>query len=212
MGLPLDLREAAQVAVSGQSQECDLLVDEDGNVVMNAVHAGIAAAATGNAEGFKDVLGAAGYAAGALKADATSGGWELNVKVDGEEVVGDDQDVLMVTVAIGASVGGGTRVAPEASHSDRKASVMIATALGAWDRATFAADLRRGKHVDRDDVMVLHGTQITVESADPDKTFLVNADGDLGERYHSRTWTLRPGAWVCRARAHQRGVNIVSAS
>lgn len=197
-GLPLDLREAARVAVFGNQQECDLLVDDDGNVVMNAVHVGIAAVATANAEGFKDVMGAAGYAAGAMKAGATSGGWELNVWVDGKEVVGDNEDVLMVTVAVGASVGGGTRVAPDAEHSDRKADVMIATAMGAWDRATFATDLRRGKHVERDDVFVVQGSEITVESADPDKTFLVNADGDLGERYNSRTWTLRPAVWVCR--------------
>ncbi|MBW8172613.1 hypothetical protein K0651_06060 [Ornithinimicrobium sp. Arc0846-15] len=198
MGLPMDLGQAAQTAVSGEPQDCDLLVDDDGNVVMNAVHVGIAAVATANAEGFTDAMGAAGYAAGAMKAGATRGGWELNVKVDGEEVVGDDQDVLMVTIAVGASVGGGTQVAPDAEHTDRKADVMIATAMGAWDRATFAADLRRGKHIERDDVFVVQGTEITVESADPDKRFLVNADGDLGDRCHSRTWTLRPSAWVCR--------------
>ncbi|MGB3186877.1 MAG: diacylglycerol kinase family protein [Ornithinimicrobium sp.] len=198
MGLPLDLDEAVAVAVGGSTRECDVLVDDDGNIVMNAVHAGIAAAATSNAETFKDVLGAAGYAAGAMTAGMSTTGWDVVVRVDGEEVLDDTQNALMVTIAVGGSVGGGTVVAPEAEHHDRKADVMIATALGAWNRATFAADLRRGQHVQRDDVRVFHGTEISVESADPDKDFLVNADGDLGQRYRNRTWKLLPQTWVCR--------------
>ncbi len=198
MGLPLDLDEAVAVAVEGSTRECDVLVDDDGTLVMNAVHAGIAAAATSSAETFKDTLGAAGYAVGAMTAGMSTRGWDVIVRVDGEEVLDDTQDALMVTIAVGGSVGGGTPVAPDATHHDRKADVMIATALGAWDRATFAADLRRGEHVQRDDVMVYHGTEISVESADPDKDFLVNADGDLGQRYRQRTWKVRPRTWVCR--------------
>lgn len=200
-GLPLDIAEAAQIAVDGQRIECDVLTDDDGHLVMNAVHTGIAAAATSKAENVKGAIGAAGYAVGAMTAGMSTTGWELVVRVDGEEVLDDTQDALMVTIAVGGSVGGGTRVAPDAEHSDRKADVMIATAIGAWDRATFAADLRRGQHVQRDDVVVVQGTQITVESADPDKDFLVNADGDLGERYRERTWTLHPRIWVCRVPA-----------
>ncbi|MGB5953545.1 MAG: diacylglycerol kinase family protein, partial [Ornithinimicrobium sp.] len=188
-GLPLDIDEAARVAVHGQRIECDVLTGDDGNLVMNAVHAGIAAAATAHADGAKDALGAAGYAVGAMAAGAKTTGWDVVVRVDGEEVLDDTQDALMVTIAVGGSIGGGTNVAPDANHSDRKADVMIATALGAWDKASFAADLRRGEHIQRDDVMVVQGTEITIESADPDKDFLVNADGDLGQRYRQRTWT-----------------------
>ncbi|MGB3827675.1 MAG: diacylglycerol kinase family protein [Ornithinimicrobium sp.] len=198
MGLPLDLSEAARVAVQGERQDCDLLVDEDQNVVMNAVHAGIAAAATGNAESLKGALGIGGYAVGALKAGMSTKGWEVAVWVDGREVLDEDHDALMVTIAVGGSVGGGTPVAPDASHSDRKADVMIATALGSWDRLTFASDLRRGRHVERDDVQVVQGTEVKIASVDPDRTFVINADGDLGQQYRERTWTLRPRAWVCR--------------
>ncbi len=198
MGLPLDLHEAAKVAVRGKRMDCDLLVDEDGNVVMNAVHAGIAAAATQQAAGLKGTIGTAGYAVGAFSAGMSTKGWEVAVYVDGTEVLDEDHDALMVTVAVGASVGGGTRVAPDAEHTDRKADVMIATALGAWDRASFAVDLRRGQHVERDDVMIVQGTEVTVEAVDPDKEFLVNVDGDIGESYRRRTWTLQPQAWVCR--------------
>lgn len=198
MGLPLDLREAATLALSGETQECDLLVDEDGHVVMNAVHAGIAAVATGHAESLKGALGIGGYAIGALKAGMSTQGWEVAVWVDGHEVLDEDHDALMVTVAVGGSIGGGTQVAPDAKHTDRKADVMIATALGSWDRLTFASDLRRGRHVERDDVQVVQGTEITIKAVDPDKEFLINVDGDLGQKYRERTWTLRPRAWVCR--------------
>lgn len=201
IGLPLDLVEAAKVAVHGDRVECDVLTDEDGQLVVNAVHAGIAAAATSHAETFKDAIGAAAYAVGAMSAGMSTKGWDVVVHVDGEEVLDDTQDALMVTIAVGGSVGGGTNVAPDAQHSDRKADVMIATGLGAWDRAAFAVDLRRGRHVERDDVFVVQGTEITIESVDPDKDFLINADGDLGHRYRKRTWTLHPRAWVCRVPA-----------
>lgn len=199
MELPLDLTEAVQVALEGTPHKCDLLVDEDGQVVMNAVHAGIAARATGKAESMKGALGIGAYAIGALKAGMSTKGWEVAVWVDGEEVLDEDHDALMVTVAVGSSIGGGTSVAPDAEATDRKADVMIATALGVSDRLAFAADLQKGTHVDRDDVRIVQGTEITIKSVDPDKKFLVNADGDLGQKYSERTWRLRPDAWVCRA-------------
>jgi len=198
IGLPLDLVDAARVAVEGEGREADLLVDEDGGVVVNVAHVGVAAAATSHAEGFKDAIGAAGYAAGALTAGVSTRGWEVVVHVDGEEVLDKDEDALLVSLALGSSVGGGTTVAPDASHTDRKVDVVVATGIRVRDRAGFAADLRRGTHADRDDVTVYHGTEVTVASVDPDKDFIVNVDGDLGPRYHSRTWTLRPAAWVCR--------------
>lgn len=198
MGLPLDLMEAARIAVEGEEIEADLLADEDDNIVVNVAHVGIAAAATQHAEGFKDAIGAAGYAAGALTAGMSSRGWEVVVTVDGEEVLGEDQDALLVTLALGSSVGGGTTVAPDASHTDRKVDVVVATGIRMRDRAGFASDLRQGTHADRDDVTVYQGTEVTVASVDPKKKFLVNVDGDLGPEHHSRTWTLQPAAWVCR--------------
>jgi len=198
MELPLDLMDAARVAVEGERMEADLLEDEDGGVVVNVAHIGVAAVATSHAEGFKDAIGAAGYAAGALTAGVSTRGWEVVVHVDGEEVLDKDEDALLVSLALGSSVGGGTTVAPDASHTDRKVDVVVATGIRVRDRAGFAADLRRGIHAQRDDVTVYQGTEVTIASVDPDKDFLVNVDGDLGPRYHSRTWTLRPAAWVCR--------------
>ncbi len=199
MELPLDLIKAVEVALGGTPQSCDLLVDEDGHVVMNAVHAGIAANATGNAQSMKGALGIGAYAIGALEAGMSTKGWEVAVWVDGEEVLDEDHDALMVTVAVGSSIGGGTSVAPDAEATDRKADVMIATALGAWERLTFAADLRKGTHVERDDVQIVQGSEVTIRAVDSGEKFLVNADGDVGREYTERTWTLRPRAWVCRA-------------
>ncbi|MGB7450286.1 MAG: diacylglycerol kinase family protein [Ornithinimicrobium sp.] len=198
MGLPLDLMDAARIAVEGEKTEADLLVDEDGAVVVNVAHVGIAAAATQHAEGVKDAIGAAGYAAGALTAGVSSRGWEVVVHVDGEEVLDKNEDALLVSLALGSSVGGGTTVAPDASHTDRKVDIVVATGIRVRDRAGFAADLRRGTHAERDDVTVYHGTEVTVASVDPDKDFITNVDGDLGPRHHSRTWKLQPAAWVCR--------------
>lgn len=199
MDLPLDHAKAVEMAVDGTPRKCDLLVDEDKNVVMNAVHAGVAANATVHAQSMKGALGLGAYAVGALKAGMSTKGWEVAVWVDGEEVLDADHDALMVTIALGRSIGGGTSIAPDAEAADDQADVVIVTALGVWDRLTFAVDLKRGVHVERDDVQVVRGSEITIKAVDPHRPFLVNADGDLGDTYTERTWTLRPGAWVCRA-------------
>jgi diacylglycerol kinase family enzyme len=68
---------------------------------------------------------------------------------------------------------------------------VVATSTGPLARLGFAAALREGGHVERDDVTVVRGRTVTV-TGDP---FPVNADGELEGPVTHRTWTVRPGAW-----------------
>lgn len=45
VGLPTDAAEAARVVIAGTAREMELLVANDGQVAVNAVHVGIGAAA-----------------------------------------------------------------------------------------------------------------------------------------------------------------------
>lgn len=198
-GIPLDPQEAADVAVSGRPVPHGLLVDDEGRVVVNAVHAGVAAEATARAGDVKGLLGRAAYAVGALRAGLTSRGWHLRVVVDGRTVADGRRPLLMVTIALGSSVGGGTEVAPGARPDDEVVEVVLAHGTSAVARVGLARDLRRGRHTRRADVVLERGREILVEAVGPEDAFQLSIDGDVpAERISGRSWRLEPRAWQLR--------------
>lgn len=199
-GLPLDdPAEAARVALHGTPRPADLLRDDGGGVVVNVAHAGVSAQATAHAQGVKRILGTLGYALGAVLAGFTAPGRLLRVLVDGEVVEDGSRRILMVTVALGTSIGGGTPVAPQARPDDAVADVVVATADTPLARAGYGIDLRRGKHLNRDDVRVLKGRRVQVVATAPEEAFLVNTDGELADHRMERSWTLVPHCWRIRS-------------
>jgi diacylglycerol kinase (ATP) len=197
--IPLDRHDAVGVAVGGRSVERGLLVDEDGHVVTNVAHCGVAAEATAHAADVKGVLGRAAYLWGAARAGLTRSGWHLRVIVDGRTVVDGSDRVLMVSVALGPSVGGGTLIAPAARADDDVVDVLVARGTSLRARIGFARDLRRARHTDRADVSVSRGREVVVEAVGARDAFRVNADGDVSEhRVRSRRWRLLDGAWRLR--------------
>ncbi len=190
LGVPLGPAEAAHALVGGRTRPLDLVVDDASGVVVNAVHLGVGAEAAGKAAALKDRLGRAAYAVGSIAAGAGATGWHLEVVVDGTAVhVGGE--ALMVAVANGRTIGGGAELAPDAEPDDGLLDVVVATSTGPLARLGFAVALRDGEHVERDDVLVVRGREVTV-TGDP---FPLNADGELTGPVSRRTWTVRPGAW-----------------
>jgi diacylglycerol kinase (ATP) len=198
-GVPLAWEEAVDVAVGGQPAERALLVDEDGGVVVNVVHCGVAAEATAHAAEVKGLLGRTAYAWGALRAGLTRRGWRLRVVVDGRPVADGSGRVLMVSAALGSSVGGGTTIVPKDRQADGLVDVVVARGTSPWARVGLARDLRRARHLERDDVSLTRGRRVEVEAAGPRDAFRVNADGDVAkERLGARRWDVRGGAWRLR--------------
>jgi diacylglycerol kinase family enzyme len=191
LGIPLDPCEAAKVVPHGPERAMDLLVDEQGGIVVNAVHVGVGALASGQATPLKPWLRKAAYAVGALLAGVRAKGWRLRVRVDGETVADGRRRVLMVGVGNGASIGGGTPLAPAARPDDGLADVVVSFAVLPWPRLLFGLLLRRGRHRMHDDVVTLRGRSIAVHG-DPAPA---NADGELSPPKPAYAWTLHPGAW-----------------
>jgi diacylglycerol kinase family enzyme len=199
LGLPTDPGEAAHVVLTGTPRPLDLVRDDAGGVVVNAVHVGVGALAAAEAHRFKERLGTAAFPLGAAIAGVTTSGWPLRVEVDGRVPVhGSAQwspdgstDVLMLAVCTGATIGGGTPLAPAALVDDGLAEVVVSTATGPVARAAFATALLGGRHVDRDDVLVTRGREVTF-SGPP---VALNADGDVEEDVGSRTWRVERHAW-----------------
>ncbi|WP_299518716.1 diacylglycerol kinase family protein [uncultured Serinicoccus sp.] len=198
-GIPLDPQEAARVAVAGAPTARGLMVDDTGAVVVNAVHAGVAAEATAHAGDVKGVLGKAAYGWGALRAGLTSKGWHLRVSVDGESIADDGRPELMVTLALGSSVGGGTPVAPHARADDGQVEVVVAHGVSPAARVRFALDLRKGRHTQREDVTLTSGREVVVTAERDIDAFRVNTDGEVEEqRVARRSWRLLEQGWTLR--------------
>lgn len=200
-GLPLDIADAAEVALEGTPRPMDLIVDEVGTIVVNSAHVGASAAASRRSVrwkhrlgkvGYKKVnLGKLGYPIGAAITAWNPPVVRLRVEVDGEVVNDFDRPVLMVAVGNGRSVGGGTELTPEADTGDGRLDVMISRAAGPLARLTYAARLGLGTHHERADVDYLRAQTVSVVG----EAFWVSADGEIDGPERRRTWRIEPAAY-----------------
>ncbi|MBB2914483.1 YegS/Rv2252/BmrU family lipid kinase [Streptosporangium becharense] len=190
LGIPLDPPQAARVVLAGRSTPLDLLLDDEGEVVVNVVHLGVGAEASERATPLKPALGRLAYPVGALLAGVRSPGWRLRVTVDGRPIT-DGRRVLMAGIGNGVTIGGGTPVAPRARPDDGMVDVVVALTTGPLQRLSYALRLRRGTHPGLRDVVTARGREVLAEG----EPVPVNADGELTGRTSRRRWTVVPAAW-----------------
>jgi diacylglycerol kinase (ATP) len=194
VGIPIDPLAAAELITTGTPRPTDLVTDDAGGVVVNAMHVGAGVDAALRARPLKPYLRVAAFPAGALLAGIWAKGWRLRVEVDGLAVASGRRRVLMAGLANAPSIAGGTAVlAPGARVSDGLIDVIVSTSVGPWARAGYALGLMRGTHPRRDDVERLTGRTLAI-SGEP---FYCNADGEITGPYRHRVWTVQPGAWHC---------------
>ena len=191
LDIPLDAADAARLVRDGQPSPLDLITDDAGGVVVNAVHVGIGADAAESAGKLKPRLGPMAYPIGAVRAGLRSSGWRLRVEVDGRVIADTHRKTLMVGIGNGRGIGGGTPLLPRAVPDDGLLDVMVSQASGPIARVRFGAALTSGRHLSDKAVFHARGTFVTVLGEEVG----VNADGDVGEDIRRRTWTIQPGAW-----------------
>jgi diacylglycerol kinase (ATP) len=196
VGIPLDAAAAAQALLDGTPRLIDLVVDELGEVVVNNVHVGASVIASRSGAVWKDRLspfglGLFGYPIGAALAAVNPPSARYRIEVDGTVVVDVDRQVLMISIGNGSSVGGGTKLTPQADPSNGTVDVMVAFAADPLARLGYALDLLRRRHHDRDDVMYLRGSNVSISGED----FWISADGELSGPERRRTWHVERAAY-----------------
>lgn len=196
LGIPLDPGEAAAALFTGSARKMDLILDELGGVVVNSVHAGASAQASRRGARWKKRLGPfgfgiLGYPIGAALASIRPPFVRMRVEADGRIVADVDQHVLMVAVGNGTSVGGGTELTPEADPTDGMLDVMVSLATGPLERFGYAWTLRRGEHVEREDVITVRARQVTISGEE----FYLAADGEISGPERRRSWHLEQAAY-----------------
>ena len=190
LGIPLDPRAAARVIVDGNVRVLDLLVDDGGATIVNAVHAGIGADAAEAGAPLKDILGPLAYPVGAAAAGISNSAAPIRVHVDGDLVF--DGEALLVGVGNGRTVGGGTPLVPAAEPDDGVLDVVVVAAQTLGRKVGFVRALRSGEHTGRDDVASFRGFEVRIEGA----PLRYDADGELSSDRTAARFTVEPRAWT----------------
>ncbi|MDQ3628357.1 MAG: diacylglycerol kinase [Actinomycetota bacterium] len=191
IGLSVEPDEAARQLVDAVRTEIDLIVDDEGQVTVNAVHVGLGAEAGRQASRWKKRLGPIGYVVGAIQAGLTAPGLHLRIFVDRERLP-HSHGVMMVAMGNGAYVGAGAQLSPGADPGDGWADVMVSYADSPVARLGYALRLRRGEHALREDVTTSRARELAVQGDE----FWVNSDGEVSGPYRAKSWTVLPGAMV----------------
>jgi diacylglycerol kinase (ATP) len=192
VGLSLDPAEAAEIASTGTPTPIDILVDDEGGIVVNVVHAGVGADAGVDARPWKAKFGKAGYVFGALTAALRSDGVALRVTADDEVVADGSRRVLQVAMGNGTRVGGGFEIAPDADPSDGKLDLIVSFAIKPVERLTYGFHVARGSHHNREDVRAVRASSVTISG----DSFCVNTDGEITGPITSRRWQVLPRAFT----------------
>ena len=187
--IPSDTVAAANLVLAGNATALDLITTDRDEVVVNASHAGLGAVAAGQSERFKDRLGPLAYPVGALIAGVREAGWNLTVTLD--DGVVHEGGALMIGIANAPSIGGGTRLVPPAVPTDGMLDVIVVTAVTAAARVAFGVALRDGVHLDREDVLHVRGSSVTIAG----DAVAHDLDGEVTDERRSCTYEVQPSAW-----------------
>jgi len=186
--LPNDPAAAAEIVATGEPRPLDLIVEEQGTVIVNAAHLGAGTEAALAAKPLKERFGPIGYALGALVSGFRVEGKHLTITIDGEPVRAHGR-VLQVAVGNGRFVGAGTALLPEADPADGLMDVAIVLSHSRRKRLGYLLSLGLRRHHRRDDVLYVRGAEVVVEGAELAST----NDGEIADPMPRHHWRIEPG-------------------
>ena len=196
VGISLDSTAAAHQLLTVAPRRLDLVVDDEGGVVVNAVHVGVGVDAAEEATSLKPRFGRFGYLLGAIRTGLVSRGQYLRVVVDGEVVADGSARVLQVAIGNGRFVAGGVPLLPAAVADDGHVDVVVSFAQSTVRRLAYALRVRMGRHQGNRDVEPRRGRQVVIDAREG---FRWNVDGEVQGPAARREWTVERRAWTVLA-------------
>lgn len=166
LGVPSGAADAARVLLDGRVEQVDLLActvpGEERRVVVGSVYSGVDARAVELVERMRWLPTLLQYPVAAVRALASYIPIDVEVVVDG---VGHCFRAATVVVANSAYYGAGMRIAPDASVTDGLLDVVVVASSSRRALITAMPTIYGGRHVLRDDVVVLRGRVVEVHGS-----------------------------------------------
>ena len=166
LGIPSGPAEAARVLLAGRSERVDLigctLPGQPQQVVAGSVYAGVDARAVELIEQMRWLPAFLQYPVAGVRALASYTPLDVEVVVDG---VAHCFGAATVVVANSAYYGAGMRIAPDASVTDGLLDVVVVASSSRRALIMAMPTIYSGRHVLRDDVVVLRGRVVEVHGS-----------------------------------------------
>lgn len=172
MGLPGAIREAVELAASGQRTRRVDLAEVGGRPFLNAASLGLAPVAAEAAEELKESLGALSYSVGALQAAGSESPFECRLSTAGQELYAGP--AWQLTVGCTGAFGGGSRISADAD--DGKLDWVVIEGGPRARLAKHAIGMRTGRVESQKGVETGREAELEVHAEDCEQ---LNIDGEI---------------------------------
>jgi YegS/Rv2252/BmrU family lipid kinase len=173
LGIPLELRQAADKLVRGQLRRVDIgLVN--GRYFDNNVGVGFEALINIEAHKMTWLRGQPLYLAAVFRAMASFPFPTVTVDLDGRQIK--DKSILMISVGNNPRIGGGFPITPDAVPDDGEMDICIVDAIARLKILQLLPKAMKGTHRGEPEVELTRFTHVVIESETP---LPVHADGEI---------------------------------
>ncbi|HYH37564.1 MAG TPA: lipid kinase [Azospirillum sp.] len=187
LGIPLDVREAARLAVSGRVRRIDL-GEVNGVPFFNVASIGMSVdLARELTREMKRRWGTLGYAVAAFRVAKRMAPFHADIRIEG---VSHHVKSVQIGVGNGRHYGGGMTVEESAAVDDGRLDVYSIDLRGWWEWPLLYPAFRKGRHGVWENVHTWDCTEVEIVTRRPRP---VNTDGELTTHTPAR-FRVRPGA------------------
>ncbi|MGH7481679.1 MAG: diacylglycerol/lipid kinase family protein [Longimicrobiales bacterium] len=193
LGLPLEVRDAIDVAVGGRARPVDVAL-ANRRAFVNVSTGGFGADATKpTPSDAKRRLGPWAYLVGGVKKIVELKPMRARFRADGELL--HEGKFMLFAVGNARQTGGGTFLTPRAEFGDGRLDVVIVPGMSRVDFLALLPDLRAGSHLQSRDVLYAQAARFDVEA---ESSLNVNVDGEplSGRRFRYEV-SARPIMVMC---------------
>ena len=173
LGIPTDPTAAAATIVAGHTRRIDLgKVNEVHFLNVASIGLSVDIAQRQDPE-LKQQWGVLSYAVAAISTLGEAEKFHATIRCDNDR---EDVEAFQIAVGNGVHYGGGMKIAPDAAIDDGFLDVYALATRTVADLVVLAPTLLTGKQGARDDVIVMRGRKVSIETPSP---MPVNTDGEV---------------------------------